>query len=63
MSVSINNRVKITKGKRAKSWKVLGIVLPLPLIEGGEMQYILANRNKNIYVYPNQILEVLQAEI
>jgi hypothetical protein len=61
MTVTVNDRVKITKNKRAKSWKVLGIVLPLPLMkrDRGEMQYILANRNKNIYVYPNQILEVL----
>jgi hypothetical protein len=39
--VGIGTAVKITKGKRAKIWRVLGIDLPLPLMgeRGGGSTY------------------------
>lgn len=60
MKISIGCRVKITKNKRAKSWKILGVIMPLPLLKGEGALYVLSNKNNNIYVYSNQILEVLK---
>lgn len=50
--------VKITKGKKAKKWKVVGLANPLPIFKN-MTQHVLASRGKTIYVKPEQILEVL----
>lgn len=61
-TLSIGAKVNISKNKRAKTWKVIGIIKALPLLEGEggqQMQYIVANKNKVKYVKSNQILEVI----
>lgn len=34
-NLTIGSRVKITKSKRARTWKILGLLKPLPLLDGG----------------------------
>ncbi|MDT8338563.1 MAG: hypothetical protein RQ763_05135 [Sulfurimonas sp.] len=34
-NLTIGSRVKITKSKRARTWKILGLLKPLPLLDEG----------------------------
>ncbi|MDD5373284.1 MAG: hypothetical protein PHO62_07670 [Sulfurimonas sp.] len=60
--LTVGSRIKISKNKTAKIWKILGVIKLLPLFnekEQGE-EYIIGNKKRTIHVEKSQILAVVK---